>query len=144
MPKSWTWLYHTYLFVTWSFTVAGLVNKLNQYIIKELDYNTRRKQWTPKKQREIEIPTRLLCRKQWKVQEGSYHQKTALQQKKKTMDTEKAEWIRNIAHRAFAQNNTQTKIQKENNWILISDLFRYVVEWNEKNLKFIFPTLETS
>ena len=99
-----------------------------------------------KKQREIEIPTRLLCRKQWKVQQGSYHQKTALQHKKKTMDTEKAEWIRNIAHRsrAFAQKTTQTKIQKENNRIFISDLFRYVIEWNEKNLKFIFPTLETS
>ena len=39
-------------------------NKLNQYIIKELDYNTRRKQWTMKKLREIEMPTRLLCRKQ--------------------------------------------------------------------------------
>ena len=52
-------------------------NKLNQYIIKELDYNTRRKQWTTKKQREIEMPTRLLCRKQWKVQQGSYnHQRT--------------------------------------------------------------------
>ena len=66
-------------------------NKLNQYIIKELDYNTRRKQWTKRKQREMEMPTRLLCRKQWKVQQGSYnHQRTGLQHKKKTMDNKKA------------------------------------------------------
>ena len=65
-------------------------NKLNQYIIKELDYNTRRKQWRTKNLREIEMPTRLLCRKQWKVQQGSYHQTTGLQHKTKTMDNEKA------------------------------------------------------
>ena len=70
------------------------------------------------KQREIEMPTRLLCRKQWKVQQGSYnHQRTGLQHKKKTMDNEKAN-----AHRAFVQKTPQTKIQKENNQILISDL----------------------
>ena len=32
-------------------------------IIKELDYNTRRKQWTPRKQGELEMPTELLYRK---------------------------------------------------------------------------------
>ena len=59
-----------------------------------------------------------------KTMEGAtriYHQRTGLQHKKKTMDTEKARWIRN-AHRAFVQKTPQTKIQKENNRILISDL----------------------
>ena len=43
------------------------------------------------KQREIEMPTRLSCRKQWKVQQGSYnHQRNGLQHKKKTMDNKKA------------------------------------------------------
>ena len=37
------------------------------------------------------------------------------------MDTEKAKWIRHIAHTAFVQKTPQTKIQKENNQILISD-----------------------
>ena len=32
-------------------------------IIKELDYNTRRKQWTMTKQGELEMPTELLYRK---------------------------------------------------------------------------------
>ena len=31
-------------------------------IIKELDYNTRRKQWTMKKQSELKMPTELLYR----------------------------------------------------------------------------------
>ena len=71
-----------------------------------------------KKLREIEMPTRLLrMRKQQKVQPGSHHQRTGLQHKKKTMDNEKAN-----AHRAFVQKTPQTKIQKENNQILTSDL----------------------
>ena len=50
------------------------------------------------------------------------HQRTGLQHKKKTMDKKKAKWIRN-AIRAFVQKTpTQTKIQKGNNHILISDL----------------------
>ena len=56
------------------------------------------------------------------------------------MDNEKAN-----AHRAFVQKTPQTKIQKENNQILISHLNRYrnIIEWNEKNLEFVFLVLET-
>ena len=41
----------------------AFVQKTMDLIIKELDYNTRRKQWTMKKQSELEMPTELLCRK---------------------------------------------------------------------------------
>ena len=59
--ENWTWLHHTHnLLMTWSSTLTGSAdNKLNQYtrILKERNYNTRRKQWTMKNQRELELPT---------------------------------------------------------------------------------------
>ena len=76
-----------------------------------------------KKLREIEMPTRLLCRKQWKVQPGSHHQRTGLQHKNRTMDNKKAN-----AHRAFVQKTPQTKIQKENNQL--NPYFRSSLNWS--------------
>ena len=59
--ENWTWLHHTHnLLMTWSSTLTGSAhNKLNQYtrILKQRNYNTRRKQWTMKNQRELELPT---------------------------------------------------------------------------------------
>ena len=59
--ENWTWLHHTHnLLMTWSSTLTGSADKkLNQYtrILKQRNYNTRRKQWTMKNQRELELPT---------------------------------------------------------------------------------------
>ena len=59
--ENWTWLHHTHnLLMTWSSTLTGSAdNKLNQYtrILKQRNYNTRRKQWTVKNQRELELST---------------------------------------------------------------------------------------
>ena len=77
-----------------------------------------------KKLREIEMPTRLLCRKQQKVQPGSHHQRTGLQHKNKTMDNENVN-----THRAFLQKTPQTKIQKEN-YYKQNPYFRSSLNWS--------------
>ena len=71
-------------------------------IIKELDYNTRTKQWTTKKQ----MPTELLCRK--------------------------------LPKQRFKKKITKSLFQIFLKLVNYVNWYRYAIEWNEKNLKFIF------
>ena len=69
------------------------------------------------------------------------------------MDNKKAKWIRN-AHRAFVQKlPCKQRFKKEITTCLFQiflkldnhvNWYRYIIEWNEKNLKFVFPVLETT